>query len=47
MASNLRVGFKEKHRKRLFEALLAAPPPAKKIHSEASRDELVSNAPMA
>ena len=45
MALNLRVGFKERHRKRLFEALLYAPLPDKKIYPEAFREEPISDAP--
>lgn len=39
MAPNLRVDFKERHRKRLLNALLATPPPTKKSLLEAPREE--------
>lgn len=39
MAPNLKVDFKERHRKRLVDALLATPPPAKKSLLEAPREE--------
>lgn len=46
MATNLRVDFKERQRKRLFEALSTLLPPAKKTRPEVSRDEPVLDAPM-
>lgn len=45
MALNLRAGFKEKQRKRLFEALSTAPPPAKRTSLEVSHEEPVLDAP--
>lgn len=41
MTPKLKVGFKERHRKSLNEALLATPLPTKKIRSEAHREEPV------
>lgn len=39
IALRLKVNFKERHHKHLFEALLVAPLPAKKSHPEAPREE--------
>ena len=47
MTQNLRVGFKEWQRKRLFEALQVAHLPAKRTHLKVSHEELVPDAPMA
>ena len=46
MAPNLRVYFKERQRKRHFEALLTTPLPAKKTPPKVSRKELVLDASM-
>ena len=46
MAPNLRVGFKERHCKRLSEALPTTPPPAKKTRLEVSQEEPILDAPM-
>lgn len=46
MAQNLRVGFKERQRKRVSEALSTTPPPAKKSRQEAHCEELVLVIPM-
>ena len=46
MAPNLRVGFKERHCKRLSEALPTTPPPAKKTRLEVSHEEPILDAPM-
>ena len=46
MAPNLRVGFKERHCKRLSEALLTTPPLAKKTRLEVSHEEPILDAPM-
>lgn len=45
MVSNLRVGFKEMQRKRLFEALPTTPQPVKKTCPEVSHEQPVSDAP--
>ena len=45
MALNLRTGFKERHHKRLSEALPAAPLFAKKIRPEAFCEKLVPESP--
>lgn len=45
MTLNLRADFKEKQRKRLFEALSTAPPPDKRTRLEVSHEEPVSDAP--
>lgn len=45
MAPNLRVGFKERQHKRLFEALPTTPLPAKKTRPEVSHEEPVSDIP--
>ena len=44
MTPNLRVGFKERQRKCLFESLLVAPLPAKRTCSEVSPKMPVSDA---
>ena len=46
MTPNLRVGFKERQRKSLSEALPATPPPTKKSRLEATRKESVPDVPM-
>ncbi|KAJ9680148.1 hypothetical protein PVL29_019437 [Vitis rotundifolia] len=46
MASNLRAEFKERQRKRLFEALSALPSLDKKTRLEVSRDEPIIDTPM-
>ena len=46
MTPNQRVGFKERQRKRLSEALPATPPPTKKSRLEATREEPVPDVPM-
>lgn len=46
MASRLKVGFKERHRKCLSEALPTTPLPAKKSHPKAPREELALEAPI-
>ena len=46
MAPNLRVGFKQRHCKRLSEALLTTPPLAKKTRLEVSHEEPILDAPM-
>lgn len=45
MAPNLRVGFKERHCKRIFEALLAILLPVKKSRPEASCEESAPDTP--
>ena len=46
MTPNLRVGFKERQRKRLSEAPLATPPPTKKSRSKAPHEESDPDVPM-
>ena len=43
MAFRLKVGFKERHRKRFNEALPVVPPPAKKSYPEAPHEEPIPN----
>lgn len=45
MTPNLRYDFKERQRKRLSEALLVAPPPAKRTLPEVSHEDSVLDAP--
>lgn len=47
MTLNLRVGFKERQRMRLSEALSTAPSPTKRTHPEVSHEEPILDAPMA
>lgn len=47
MVVNLRVGFKKKQRKRLYESIAIASPPAKKSCTEILHSMLVSTIPLA
>lgn len=44
MTPNLRAGFKERQCKRLFEALLTALPPVKRMRLEVSHEESILDA---
>lgn len=47
MAANLRVGFKERQHKCLFEAITVAPPPTKRSYTEEPRVASDPNTPLA
>lgn len=46
MSIDLRVGFKERHRKRLHEAIDMAPPPAKRTCPERVQEESEREIPL-
>lgn len=46
MATDLRVGFKKRHRKRLHKAIEVVAPPAKRAWLEGVQEELVRDVPL-
>ena len=45
--NNLRTGFLQRHRKRLYDPIDLAPPPAKRVCPERGREDLAIEAPLS